>query len=63
MDLLFQISVTKQIDNSVRWSVLLSTIALDQSTGEKSTSHCKKLIATNYFITLAKDSYPDGEDA
>jgi len=60
---LFQISVTKEIDNSVQWSVLLSTIALAQSTGKKSPSHCKKLIATNYVITLVKGSYPDGEDA
>ena len=37
-------------------SVVLSTIALYQSAGEKSLSYCKKIIVTNYFITLAKDS-------
>ena len=49
-------SVTKQTDNSFQWSVQSSTIALDQSAGEKSPSHCKKLIVTNYFIVLAKGS-------
>ena len=49
-------SVTKQTDNSFQWSVQSSTIALDQSAGEKSSSHCKKLIVTNYFIMLAKGS-------
>ena len=49
-------SVTKQSDNSFQWSVQSSTIALDQSAGEKSRSHCKKLIVTNYFIMLAKGS-------
>ena len=38
------------------WSVLLSTIALDQSAGEKLLSYCKKIVVTNYFITLAKGS-------
>ena len=51
------ISVTKQIDNSVQWPVLLLTIALDQSAGEKTLSRCKKLIVTNYFVTLAKGSF------
>ena len=37
-------------------SVLLLTIALDQSAGEKSLSSCKKIIVTNYFTTLAKCS-------
>ena len=37
------ISVSKQIDDSFQWSLLLSTIALDQSVGEKSISHCKKI--------------------
>ena len=41
---------------SFQWSVLLSTIALDQSAGEKSLSYCKKVIANNCFITLAKSS-------
>ena len=49
-------SVTKQSDSSFQWSVQSSTIALDQSAGEKSPSHCKKLIVTNYFIILAKES-------
>ena len=49
-------SVTKQSDNSFQWSVQSSTIALDQSAGEKSPSHCKKLIVTNYFIILAEGS-------
>ena len=41
-------------NHSFQWSVLLSTKALDQSAGEKSLSHSKKLIVTYYFITLAK---------
>ena len=49
-------SVTKQSDNSFQWSVQSSTIALNQSAGEKSPSHCKKLIVTNYFIILAERS-------
>ena len=36
--------------------VPLSTIALDQSESEKLLSHCKKLMATNHCITLAKGS-------
>ena len=47
MDFLFRISVTKQIDNSVQWSVLLSTV-------EKLLSYYKKIIVTNYFSMLAK---------
>ena len=44
---------------SFPWSVLtvlLSTLALDQSAGEKSLSYYKKNIVTNYFMTLAKGS-------
>ena len=51
------ISVTKQIDNSVQWPVLLLTIALDQSAGEKTLGRCKKLIVTNYFVTLKKRQF------
>ena len=39
-----------------RWAVLLSTIALDQSAGQKSLSYCKKIVVTNYFMALAKGS-------
>ena len=44
------VSVTKQIDNSVQWPVLLLTIALDQSAGDKLLSYVKKIIVTNYGI-------------
>ena len=36
--------------------VPLSTITLDQSEDEKLLSHFKRLMATNYCITLAKGS-------
>ena len=35
---------------SFPWSVLLSTIALDQSAGDKLLSYVKKIIVTNYGI-------------
>jgi len=38
---------------SFPWSVLISTIALDQSRGKKLLRYCEKYIfATNYFIAL-----------
>ena len=48
------ISETKPKSKTV--TVLLWTIALDQSAGEKSPCHCKKSVVTNYFITLAEGS-------
>ena len=45
------------MDNSFQWSVLLSTIVLDQTTGAKSLSQYEKLIVANYFITLAEGCF------
>ena len=46
-----------ELELSISATQFLSiALDLDRSAGEKSLSYCKKLIVTNYFITLAKGS-------
>ena len=49
-------SVGSAVPQVPRFGRFSGSIALDQSAGEKSLSHCKKLVVANYFITLAKGS-------